>query len=116
MLEWLKAINRPDHVEMLLNTRPLARPENELIVIHRLRDGAFRREEFRLEIPGPFLLSLRCEDWLTQIIPGCDGVITWREHFENGKREGTIREDVPAEEFARGLGVLISLGALKLPS
>jgi SAM-dependent methyltransferase len=115
LLEWLKAISRPDHVEMLLECRPLGRPENELLVVHRLREGAFRREEFRLEIPGPFLLSLRCEDWLTQIIPDCDGVRTWREHFERAKRNEIIREDVPIEEFAKGLGVLVAVGALKLP-
>ena len=114
-LDWLKALGRPDHVEMLLESRPVARPENELQVVHRLRDGCFRREEFRLEIPGPFRLSLRCEDWLTQIIPDCNGVKTWREHFEHAKRDGMVREDVPIEEFAKGLGVLIAVGALKLP-
>ena len=115
LLDWLKAISRPDHVEMLLDCRPLGRPENELLVVHRLRDGAFRRAEFRLEIPGPFLLNLRCEDWLTQIIPECDGVRTWREHFERAKRDNLIRDDVPIEEFAKGLGVLVAVGALKLP-
>ena len=114
ILEWQKALGRPDHVEMLLECRPVARPENELLVVHRLRDGAFRREEFRLEIPGPFLLSLRCEDWLTELIPDCDGVRTWREHFERAKQDNIIREDVPVEEFARGLGVLVALGALGL--
>jgi SAM-dependent methyltransferase len=115
LLEWLKAISRPDHVEMLLGCRPLGRPENELLVVHRLREGAFRREEFRLEIPGPFLLSLRCEDWLTQIIPDCDGVRTWREHYERARRDHIIRDDVPIEEFAKGLGVLVAVGALELP-
>jgi len=115
LLDWLKAISQPDHVEMLLGCRPLSRPENELVVVHRLRDGGFRREEFRLEIPGPFVLSLRCEDWLTQIIPDCDGVRTWREHFERAKGDNIIRDDVPIEEFARGLGVLVAVGAIKLP-
>ena len=100
---------------MLLGCRPLGRPENELLVVHRLRDGAFRREEFRLEIPGPFRLSLRCEDWLSQVIPDCDGVRTWREHFERARRDNIIRDDVPVEEFAKGLGVLVAVGALKLP-
>jgi SAM-dependent methyltransferase len=113
-LEWQKALTRDDHVEMLLACRPLARPENELQVIHRLRNGAFQAEEFRLEIPGPFVLSLRCEDWLTLLIPDCDGVRTWRDHFERAKQNGIIRQDVPIEEFARGLGVLVALGALAL--
>ncbi len=113
-LDWQKALIRDDHVEMLLGCRPLARPENELVVVHRLRDGSFRREDFRLEIPGPFVLSLRCEDWLTDLIPDCDGVRTWRDHFERAKSNNIIRADVPIEEFARGLGVLVALGALKL--
>lgn len=116
LLDWQKAIHRPDSVDMLLETHPLARPENELRVICRLRDGAFRREEFRLDIPGPFGLSLNCEEWLTQIIPQCDGVKTWRELFENAKRDGIIRDDVPIDEFAKGLGVLVSLGALQVPA
>jgi SAM-dependent methyltransferase len=114
ILEWQKSLTREDHVEMLLACRPVGRPENELLVVHRLRDGNFRREEFRLEIPGPFVLSLRCEDWLTQLIPDCDGVRTWRDHFERAKRDNIIRDDVPIEEFARGLGVLVALGALGL--
>jgi SAM-dependent methyltransferase len=115
LLDWLKELFRPDHVEMLLDSRPLARPENELLVVHRLRDGAFHREDFRLDIPGPFVMSLRCEDWLTALIPDCDGLKTWREHFEHARRDGIIREDVPIEEFAKGLGVLVAVGALKLP-
>ena len=115
LLDWHKALTRPDHVEMLLDSRPVGDPQNELLVAYRLRDGQFQQQEFRLEIPGPFRLSLRCEDWLPKIIPGCDGVKTWRELFESAKRDGFIREDVPIEEFARGLGVLVSLGALKLP-
>lgn len=115
LLDWMKALDRPDYVEMLLDSRPVARPENELLVVSRLRDGRFREEDFRLDIPGPFLLSLRCENWLTKLIPDCNGVKTWREHFEHAKRVGIIREDVPIEEFAQGLGVLVALGALKLP-
>jgi len=115
LLEWHKALTHPGHVEMLLECRPVGDPQNELVVAYRLRDRQFQQQEFRLEIPGPFRLSLRCEDWLTKLIPDCDGVRTWREHFENGKRDNIIRKDVPIEEFARGLGVLVSLGALKLP-
>ncbi|HTS24731.1 MAG TPA: class I SAM-dependent methyltransferase [Bryobacteraceae bacterium] len=114
LLEWQKALAREDHVEMLLECRPVGRPENELLVVHRLREGGFRREEFRLEIPGPFVLSLRCEDWLAQLIPDCDGKRTWRELFEHARQNQIIRQDVPIEEFARGLGVLVALGALNL--
>src|SRR5262249_5121689 len=114
ILEWQQALARPDHVEMLLACRPLAKPENDLVTVERLRDGAFRREEFRLEIPGPFKLSLRCEGWLPLLIPSCNGVTTWRQHFHNAKRDNIVREDLDIAEFARGLGVLVSLGALKI--
>jgi len=100
---------------MLLESRPVGDPRNELLVAYRLRDGQFRQQEVRLEIPGPFRLTLRCEDWLSKLIPDCDGVKTWHEHFERAKHDSIIREDVPIEEFAKGLGVLVSLGALKLP-
>jgi SAM-dependent methyltransferase len=115
LLDWLKSLTRPDHIEMLLNCQPLGRPENDLLIVNRLRDGAFRAEELRLDIPGPFVLALRCEDWLRKLIPLCNGVTTWREHFEIAKRDAIIRNDLDIEEFAKGLGVLIALGALKLP-
>ncbi|HLK65538.1 MAG TPA: methyltransferase [Bryobacteraceae bacterium] len=114
ILDWQKALGREDHVEMLLACRPVGRPENELIVTHRLGEGGFQPREFRLEIPGPFVLALRCEDWLPRIIPACDGQTTWGEHFARARQEGIIREEVPVEEFARALGVLVALGALNL--
>jgi SAM-dependent methyltransferase len=115
LLDFLKALYRPGHIEMLLSARPVGRPENELVILQRLRDGAFRDEEFRLEIPGPFALSLRCEDWLRKVIPVCNGQRTWAEIFDYAKKNEIIREDLAIEEFAKGLGVLVSLGAFKLP-
>src|SRR6185369_227959 len=103
LLRWHQALWRPDHIEMLLGCRPIARPENKLVITHKLREGAYRPEEFRLEIPGPFALSLRCEDWLAALAPSCDGQVTWRQHFHNAKRSNIIREDLAIEEFAKGL-------------
>ena len=44
LLEWHIALTRPDHVEMLLESRPVGDPQNELLVAYRLRDGQFQKQ------------------------------------------------------------------------
>jgi len=114
LLDWLKQTVRPDHVEMLLNCRPIARPENEVCEMRRLTDDGFQTERFSLEIPGPFGSQLNCEQWLTEVVPLCDGTRTWREQFEHAVSAQLIRPDVPIDAFARLLGMLVAIGALKV--
>jgi len=114
LLEWNQSLNRPDRVEMLLASRPVAYPDNELRTISRMRDGAFRAEEYSIEIPGPFRNSLKCEEWLTHLLPRCTGERTWEECFELARREGWINPSVAKESFAQMLVLLVSLGAVTL--
>jgi SAM-dependent methyltransferase len=114
LLDWLKQTIRPDHVDMLLNCRPLARPENEVCEIRRLGENGFQTEHYSLEIPGPFRSDLSCEQWLTEVVPLCDGTRTWREQYEHAVSAQLIRPEVPTDAFARLLGMLIAIGALKI--
>ena len=114
LMDWLKATVQPDHVEMLLNCRPAARTDCELCEMRRLEDGRFQPEHFSLEIPGPFASTLSCEEWLTEVLPRCDGTRTWREQYEHAVAARLIRPEVPIEAFASLLGMLVAIGALKV--
>ena len=99
---------------MLLNCRPSVAPDCSLHTVSRLRDGLFHMEEFVLKSQSPFRSSFRCEGWVTEILSECDGIRTWREHFERARSGGLISEGIPAKEFAGLLSLLVSLGILRV--
>jgi hypothetical protein len=114
LLEWHKLLAQPDSTEMLMACRPVAPEGMELHVVNRVEEKQFRPATFRVEVPGPFGTSLHCEEWMTSVLPGCDGVTTWREHFEALKGAGRIHPDVPEEAFAKVLGILVAGGILRV--
>jgi len=114
LLEWRKKTAGPDHLPVLMESRPMVAPELALRVVRRLHDDRFREEEFRLEIPGPFHTSFRCAEWLIRILPDCQGTKTWRQHFEDAKSADLIEEDVSPDDFARLLGQLVASGVLRV--
>jgi len=114
LLEWQKTVSRADSAEMLLNCRPSLTPEASLHTVSRIRDGRFRMEEFAVKSQTPFNSSFRCEGWVTQVLFECDGVRTWRDHFERVRNAGLISAGIPTKEFAGLLGLLVSLGILRV--
>ncbi|HYW45952.1 MAG TPA: class I SAM-dependent methyltransferase [Bryobacteraceae bacterium] len=113
-LEWQKAVSCADGHEMLLNCRPSLAPDCSLHTVSRMREGRFHMEEFMLKSQSPFRSSFRCEGWVTQVLSECDGIRTWREHFERARSGGLIPEGIPAKEFAGLLSLLVSLAILRV--
>ena len=113
LLEWESAVRGPDGLAMLLETRPALSPFCELHIVHRVHDGRFSSEEFRLEATQPFEARVRCHGWLAQIVSQCDGVTTWREHFAAAREAGIVDPGGTEEDFAQVLRPLMSTGILQ---
>ena len=113
LLEWESAVRAPDGLAMLLETRPALSPFCELHIVHRVHDGRFSGEEFRLEAAQPFDARVRCHGWLAQIVSQCDGVTTWREHFAAAREAGIVDPGGTVEDFAQVLRPLMSTGILQ---
>jgi hypothetical protein len=113
LLEWESAVRGPDGLAMLLETRPALSPFCELHIVHRVHDGRFSGEEFRLEAAQPFDARVRCHGWLAQIVSQCDGVTTWREHFAAAREAGIVDPGGTVEDFAQVLRPLMSTGILQ---
>jgi SAM-dependent methyltransferase len=114
LLEWESAVRAPGGVEMLLASRPAISPECTMKVLHRVHDGRFAAEQFILETARPFDSTMQCEGWLANIVSECDGVETWRQHFEDAVAAGIIADGDTAEDFAQVLRPLVSAGLLVL--
>ena len=114
LLDWQKKVAGADSTEMLLNARPSLTPDCSLHSVSRMRDGRFQMEEFVLKSQRPFHSTFRSEGWVTQVLSECDGMRTWREHFDRAKGAGLISERIPAKEFAGLLSLLVSLGILRV--
>jgi SAM-dependent methyltransferase len=114
LLEWEKRGSRPDHAERLLAARPVISPGCEWHVISRVRDGRLCAESFAFRSYSPFRGNARCDAGLSEIIAECDGVKTWREHFERAQAERRIPEEATAEEFASLLAGFVIEGVLQV--
>ena len=116
-LEWLRAWETAAaHHAMLsriLDTCPLASPEAELRVAHRMQNGQLAPVSFTLSIGQPYDVECRIQPWTAHLLARCDGKITAREHFTHLKQQ-LIHPDTPPEEFARQLLVFISGGFLEI--
>ncbi len=114
LIEWEKALRRPEQAEMLLNCRPALSPDCELHTLTRMREGRLREEEFTFESRSPFRSRCRCDSGLARVLLGCDGAATTREHYEHAHGAGLIPEGAGAEEFACVLGAFVSDGILRM--
>jgi SAM-dependent methyltransferase len=115
LLDWESDCRDPAFTAFLLDSHPYISPGTELHVLHRLEEGRFVPGAFAVESKLPFVSELRCGKWLAGVISQCDGVRTWRDHFEEAQRDGLIDSaEASAEEFAGLLGMLVGQGILRL--
>ena len=84
-------------------------------MFHRVCDGRFVPEALSLRAKSPFDAECVVQPWLAQVVSGCDGETTWRQHFERARRAGAFEEGAAPEEFAAVLEPLVSNGLLWLP-
>jgi SAM-dependent methyltransferase len=115
LLDWATACEDPEFMAGLMGTHPTLAPDAELHVLHRLHEGRFTPQAFALESSSPYNSEVRCPAWMVNVISECNGLQTWKEHFERALREGLIDSETPAQEFAGVLAALAGQGILRLP-
>jgi len=117
-MEWLRvwetAAARPEMLERLLDSRPVAAPGFELQVTHRLRDGELAPEQFTLQTRYPFDVECQIQPWAAFLIGKCDGKATARELLGFLKENELVAKDESEDQFAAFLRVLISGGFLEI--
>lgn len=117
-IEWLRVWETtaadPTFVHTILESKPVATPDLELHVVHRLQDGELAAKEFTLDTKYPFTVECAIRPWAAFLIPRCDGKTTARELLAFLKENELLAADESEEEFADFLRVLISGGFLEI--
>lgn len=115
LLEWGAEAHDPERRQAILDLRPTLSPHAELAVFHRVQEGRFVPEALSLRARSPFDAECVIQPWLAQVVSGCNGETTWRQHFERVRRAGAFEEGAEPEEFVSVLEPLVSNGLLWLP-
>jgi methylase of polypeptide subunit release factors len=115
LLEWGEEAHDPERSQAILDLRPVLSPHAELAVFHRVEDGRFAAQALSLRARRPFDVECTVPPWLAQVVSGCNGETTWRQHFERAQRAGVFEDGATPEEFIGVLEPLVSNGLLWLP-
>ena len=112
LLKWESAAVKPEFIEILAETYPVAAPSLELHAIHRMKDGDLAPEQFSLHTEYPFSVDCRVQPWVGFLLPQCDGKLTVRQLLEFCKQNNFVHAETPLAEFVKLLMVFISGGFL----
>jgi SAM-dependent methyltransferase len=110
LMEWSR---RASDVNSILNMKLHARENVSLRVEHRLNDGEWTPESYRLESSFPFVESMQTEPLAAHLVTMADGSRTTRELFEHLKSEEQLPATFDPVEFVRVVSKLISAGFLE---
>jgi carbamoyltransferase len=114
LLEWEKAAFDPGSAETLLNARPCLTTDCERQVISRFHNGQLEEAEFVFQVNHGFRGRHVCDPGLGRTVSECDGISTWREHYDRATAEGRIPSGATAEEFAGLLVRFVADGILRV--
>jgi SAM-dependent methyltransferase len=114
LLKWETAAVKPEFIEILAETHPVAAPCLELHTIHRMKDGDLAPEQFSLHTEYPFSVDCRVQPWVGFLLPQCDGKMTVRQLLEFCQQNNFVHPETPLAEFAKLLMVFISGGFLEV--
>ncbi len=117
-LEWLRAWETaaadPAMVSRILDARPIASPQAELRVVHRMQNGELTPVDFVLTIGQPYDAECRIQPWTAHLVARCDGRTTARQHLAHLKEQQLVHPETPPDEFAGQLRIFISGGFLEI--
>jgi SAM-dependent methyltransferase len=99
----------------LLDARPVASPDLELRVVHRLVEGALTPVTYTLQTEYPFSMESAVAPWMAALVARCDGAATGREHYHDLREQGAFPAGVSEAEFGRLLATLVSGGFIEIP-
>ncbi len=112
LLDWEAAAGEPSLPRRLLDSRPRASKNFELLVSHRLDNGEFVPTSFTLKTGEPFEFETRIQPWTAGLIGACDGTRTGRDLYDFCRERDLIRETVSPEDFTGLIRALITGGFL----
>jgi len=101
-------------LERMLGSRLRAVADTKLHMEHRMVNGEWVPESYRLEVDHPFSMSLRGQAWTAHLLASADGSRTAVELLDKLKTDGAVHPDTPPIEFVRMLAMLVSGGFLEV--
>jgi SAM-dependent methyltransferase len=111
LFEWETALVTHEPA-WIMELRPRAAPDARFHVEHRLGDGEWVPDSYRLETDHPFASGLRAQAWTAHLLACADGSMTAAELLERLKSDGALHSETPTGAFAEMLATLISGGFL----
>jgi hypothetical protein len=96
--------------EWLLDARPRRSPGVQLNILHQMGTDGWGPTERSLRTAAPFPLTAKCPPWAAELVAGCDGRTTVREHFERLRSGGVIAEQSSQQVLLSSVGVLLAGG------
>ena len=116
LLGWGDQASRPGFDEWLLQSRPVAAPELDVHITHRMRDGALAPQEFGMEIAYPFESECKCEGWIVTMVAMCNGRRTGTEIYQAMRDHGALDDTAEPAGFARVLRAMVASGFVVVES
>jgi hypothetical protein len=114
LVKWESAAVKPEFINILAETHPVAAPSLELHTIHRMKEGDLAPEQFSLHTDYPFSVDCRVQIWMGFLLPQCAGKSTVRQLLEFCKQNNFVHPETPLAEFIKLLMVFISGGFLEV--
>jgi len=114
LMRWESAAAAPATLEQLRTCRPVASPDLQLQVLHRMRNGELIPSAFTLLASYPFDMECQIPPWASFLVARSDGTATVQEHYDYCRQNRLIAAETSLAEFTRLVLVLISGGFLEI--
>ena len=112
---WMAACASGDAARIVLASRPKMSERLEVRIVQKVRQGRLAVDECTLATAYPFETECVCQPWIAQVVAGCTGEATGREHFAEGVRRRALPAESAEADFARVLCGMVSGGFLEIP-
>lgn len=115
LLRWESTRHGSNGLGWMLDLRPVASPNAEWHVAHRMVQGEWQPTANTLRSRIPFDLEAKCPPWTGAFISSCDGRKTLREHLALLPEYGATSAESEQERFLTLAAALVSGGFLLVP-
>jgi len=114
VLRWETELAAARSLDKIFGMKPIASPQTELVVRHRIEEGGFIPKDFTLTSEYPFLMDCSVQPWMGYLLVHCDGSKSIQELYGECREAGWIDPNAPPREFVELIGLLVSGGFLRV--
>jgi carbamoyltransferase len=114
LFDWERAASYPELPLRLIDARPIASTDAEIMLNHRMREGELWLEGCRIATSFPFAFAHEAPPGMGLLIGACDGTHTTAELYEQMKELQAWSPDSPIENFVDLIRQLVGGGVLEL--